>query len=208
MEKIQWSWIISEFPTVKTADDARQNNTIEFEWSSGYKDSDFNLHYLPSRVQERCNNLEILELEYLFRGTKQGWFNLKALKTIILGGSTIDAKVMVLPQMEHSRQTRAHRVQCPSRHCKQGLMQAQCSPNKDCERFGRKLPSCWFALGTTAYSTDSGTRELVTNYYHHTNIHMACLPCCHLSSSSNPNVMITNHPKMPGTTLMIIIINL
>ena len=103
---------------------------------------------------------------------------------------------MVLPSIEHSRHTRAHKVQCPSSHCSQGLMQAQCSPNQQCRSLGRQLPSCWFAMGTTSYSTDFGMRQLVTNYYHHTNIDMACLPCCHLSS---------NHSKMPGKIFMTIV---
>jgi len=162
---------------INSENDAHRNNTIEFEWSSGYKDSDFNLHHLPSRVQQRCMNLNILELQYLFRGTKQG-------------GSTIDAKAMILPAMKHSRRVRninIHRVPCPSSHCSQGLMQAQCSPNQDCGS-GRMLPSCWFGMGTTSYSTIFGDRRLITNYYHHTNIDVACLPCCALSS---------NHSKMP-----------
>ena len=50
----------------------RQNNTIELEWSSSYKDSDFNLKQLPTRIQKRCQDLEILELEYLSRGIKKG----------------------------------------------------------------------------------------------------------------------------------------
>lgn len=78
--KIRSLSLISEFPTAESMEDARQNNTIEFEWSSGYKDSDFNLHYLPSRVQERCTNLEILELEYLFRGTKKGRIGISSLE--------------------------------------------------------------------------------------------------------------------------------
>ena len=56
----------------KITNEANKNNTIEFKWSSGYKDSDFNLHYLPTRIAERCRNMDIKELEYLFRGTKQG----------------------------------------------------------------------------------------------------------------------------------------
>ena len=58
----------------RITNEANKDNTIEFEWSSGYKDSDFNLHYLPNRIAERCENKEIKELEYLFRGTKQGLF--------------------------------------------------------------------------------------------------------------------------------------
>ena len=49
-----------------------KNNTIEIEWTSGYKTSDFNLHILPVRIQKRCQFLDILELEYLSRGTKKG----------------------------------------------------------------------------------------------------------------------------------------
>merc|ERR1712064_16700 len=87
-----------EFITENAENDSRKNNTIEFEWSSGYKRSDFNLHNLPSRVQEKCADLDILELEYLFRGTKQG-------------GSTVDAKAMILPSVEHSRHARNTNVQ-------------------------------------------------------------------------------------------------
>lgn len=61
-----------EFITDNPENNSRMNNTIEFEWSSSYKNSDYNLHSLPPRVQKKCTNLEILELEYLFRGTKQG----------------------------------------------------------------------------------------------------------------------------------------
>lgn len=67
--------IDSEFPTENFENDhyrANKNNTFEFEWSSSYKKSDFNLHNLPSRVFQRCMTLDILELEYLFRGTRLG----------------------------------------------------------------------------------------------------------------------------------------
>ena len=100
---------------------------------------------------------------------------------IFKGGSTVDAKEMILPSIEHSRQTRAIRHECPNSNCQNGLMQAQCSPNQQCGS-GKKLPSCWFAMGTTTYSTHGSHRQLVTSYYHHTNINVACIPCCHLSS--------------------------
>ena len=98
---------------------------------------------------------------------------------------------MILPSVEHSRHTRntnIHRHECPNSYCQQGLMQAQCSPNQQCGS-GKILPSCWFAIGTTAYSTDGSHRGLVTSYYHHTNIDVACIPCCHLDS---------NYSKMPS----------
>ena len=172
----------------KITNEANKNNTIEFEWSSGYKDSDFNLHYLPTRIAERCRNMDIKELEYLFRGTKQGSYK-RGYEQIIhvfhLGGSTVDAKAFILPPIEHARHARAHRVQCPASHCSQGLMQAQCSPNQQCSAFGRRLPSCWFGMGTTSYSTADGVSQWVMNYYHHTDIDMACLPCCVTSSNND-----------------------
>ena len=87
---------------------------------------------------------------------------------------------MALPKMKHSRKARnVHNVECPTRHCKDGNMLAQCSPAQDCGR-RRKLPMCWFGIGSTGYSMskETGYIEKVTNFYHYTETDMSCLPCC------------------------------
>ena len=105
---------------------------------------------------------------------------------------------MTLPPIEHTRHARAGNTYCPKNRCT-GNMQAQCSPNQECRRLGKELPSCWFAMGTTSYTTDwdrrheGGTPNV--NYYHHTNADVACLPCCQTRS---------NHKEMPSKSIMII----
>ena len=102
------------------------------------------------------------------------------------GGSTIDAKAMTLPSMEHSRQTRALKTSCPMSYCEDDLQQAQCS-TRNCPG-DRVLPSCWFAMdyGTTMYFSDPRFRDNPKfgrlHYLHHTNRDLSCLPCCQLSS--------------------------
>ena len=44
---------------------ARQNNTIEIQVSSSYKTSEFDITKLPDRVFNLCENLELLELNYV-----------------------------------------------------------------------------------------------------------------------------------------------
>ena len=76
-------------------------------------------------------------------------------------------------------------------------MQAQCSPIDmsgwtvaHCLAI-RPLPSSWFEIGTTSYSTNFGPILFdQTSYYHHTNANKdGCLPCC---------VSRSNNPKMPS----------
>ena len=66
--------------------------------------------------------------------------------SIVLDGFIADVKKVSLPKLEHSRQSRSHKVLCPTRYCETGLMQAMCIPDQRCDN-GRRLPSCWFALG-------------------------------------------------------------
>ena len=88
------------------------------------------------------------------------------------------------------------RLQCPISHCSSGHMIALCSQTHQCRSRGEPLPSRWFTIGAVGYSTDLATRQSVTNYYHHTNIHMDCLPCCIIKS---------NHPKIPSKSFMTIV---
>ena len=89
--------------------------------------------------------------------------------------------------------TRAQRVDyCPINYCEGGLMQAQCSPIGPCGS-ERTIPFYWFNIVTQSYETDfplhPPLRRLITNYYHHENANLDCLPCCQLTSF---------HPKIPS----------
>ena len=96
---------------------------------------------------------------------------------------TITDAPLELPVKEHNRHGRSLK-QCPLSYCdgapSEWLMAAQCSGNRNCPT-GGKLPSCWYAMGTTNTN--------MQQYYHFTNSEMSCIPCCNVRS---------RHSKMPG----------
>ena len=97
---------------------------------------------------------------------------------------------MNLPPINRFRHARSTKVICPTSYCSQGLMRAQCVRSQSrrlstCSE-GKRLPSCWFAMIGTRSDQYFGH---VQQFYHHLNVNVSCLPCCHISS---------NHSKMPS----------
>ena len=133
------------------------------------------MNFLPSRVTRKCENLEILELEYIR----------------MVDASTSDTtmtsdKPNELP-IEFSSQARVSQKSCKRDYCDGPSnipadyhMAAQCTGSLGCPNH-RNLPSCWYMMGTTSVSYQY--------YYHYVNTEMSCLPCCQFTS---------NEAKMPG----------
>ena len=135
------------------------------------------MDFLPNRVYKKCENLEILELEYL-----------RMVDESISETTTTLDKPYELP-IEQKSQARASLKLCKKSYCSgppdipsDYHMASQCTGTLHCPNH-RNFPSCWYVL----YSGITTTTHRF--YLHYVNTEMFCLPCCQFSS---------NEKKMPG----------
>jgi len=148
---------------------ADRNNVITIQIQSSFKPSDIKINFLPNRVIEKCENKDLLELEYL------RFLDDSTSETI-----TITDAPLELPVKQHNRNARSTKT-CPLSNCAgsvppEYLMAAQCSGERQCPS-GGKLPTCWYAMGTTQHN--------MQQYYHFTNSQMSCVPCCNVGSRNS-----------------------
>jgi len=151
-----------------TSGQANRDNVITIQVQSSYRESDIKIDSLPTLIIDKCEDREILELEYL-----------RLVDETTSETATIADQPFELPVGEHNPQARSNK-QCELTNCdgapSEYLMAAQCSGERKCPE-GGTLPNCWYALGTTQQS--------MQNYYHFTNSQMSCVPCCNVRSRNS-----------------------